>query len=376
MSSIEDVYEDLIYEYVPGGLNSKPRIEKNYCAFNIPSSKRELRLTQNDLNQLYDKEFPEKRKLLHYKHCGFSYESYGEFLIDVEHPFLIHFGSTLERIPENVLTFKINEVLIKISPVSDLCKFLLQPLYHDSDFLPEGLSEFASVKITNCLNNEFKDYFLKGLFYLNSHYFKPTKMVVKLQHLASENEHETEEEIERLNSMDLDDVVGRSRTFTRNDFNSVEPLKLYSYALNQQDSDKFLAFYRIVEFFFNRFQEKKLNELRYDDHLSEKEILKQISLNRELEYIINMVNWALTDSMKSKLVDFAYHHSLIQSSNINVLSESLYEFRNSIVHAKESELDRTTIPDPFNVETQINKWIFIVRFIAERLIKELNEVNK
>ncbi|WP_445664400.1 hypothetical protein [Fodinibius sp. AD559] len=375
MSEISDLFKNMMYE-VEGEISEdfSPRVTENYVAIDTRSNERELRLVKKDLEKIYSREFPKKRELQLYPDCGFSFNFYGEFLIDVHHPDLIHLTSTTDRLPTDPLQFKIDDVLIEVGPASDLFIFLFQPKYRNGDIYPDGFSEFGTLKILNCPQNEFKDYVTKGLYYFNSYYLKRTNMVAHIEHFVSVDD-ENYHEFERFNSMDIDEVVGRTRVRARNNFHATEPLELYNYAITQKGDDQFLAFYRILEFFFNRYKKKRLEELRFDKNISEQKIIEEITLIREEQYIVKMLNWSLTDSMQKKLYEYAFHHSLITSNSFSQLCSKLYEFRNSIVHAKESELDKTQIPDPFQHNSQTQNWIFITKFISERLIKDLNEIN-
>ncbi len=83
---------------------------------------------------------------------------------------------------------------------------------------------------------------------------------------------------------------------------------------------------------------------------------------------------SITDSLKKKLTNYAFNNGLIDINKFNMLIRQLYKFRNSIVHAKERHIQDTTIPNPFEENQIVYRWINIVDELSRRCIKKFNEL--
>jgi hypothetical protein len=56
---------------------------------------------------------------------------------------------------------------------------------------------------------------------------------------------------------------------------------------------------------------------------------------------------------------------------VNDVSVSLYTYRNAMVHAKEDELARSRVPDPFTPASDSRLWEWIAQYLATRCIRRL-----
>lgn len=81
---------------------------------------------------------------------------------------------------------------------------------------------------------------------------------------------------------------------------------------------------------------------------------------------------ALTPSQKQEFVNYVLKKDLIKEKSIDKLSESLYEFRNSIFHSKEYQIQKATLPDSFQSNVKLNVWNHLANKIAIQAIKKLN----
>lgn len=112
--------------------------------------------------------------------------------------------------------------------------------------------------------------------------------------------------------------------------------------------------------------------LRNDPSANAHDILNSASARNEEQQLRNLIANILTPSQKKKLFEYAKTQNLIKDSKLHDFVEGLYTFRNSLVHAKEKQLQKTTLPDPFMTNSNIKKWIYIVAVCAERAIRRFS----
>jgi hypothetical protein len=307
-------------------------------------------------------------KFKYYNHFGFSYDNYAEFFIGNDSDYLYGLYGYNTNIN---LRFNIAEYHIEINSVSSLCSILLEPYY--SKYLDEiadrGLEEyFYTIKIYNAPTSLHKDLLIKALYYLNSHYMRKADTFVKVYNILPKN-HEA-----LINDSDIDKEVNikRKKTITRKDFISIEPIILFNHASTQDKENQFIGFYRILEFFFNRSLENELKKLRFDSTKSEKEIIQTIQKKDERYLLFMMLNNTLTIAEKKRIVSFLLSKSLIDKNKFEYFCNKLYEYRNSLVHAKENQIDYTKLPDIFNEFKDYQDWNAVIRLLAKKCIERLN----
>ncbi|MCG6913862.1 hypothetical protein LJE86_08090 [bacterium BMS3Abin03] len=348
------------------------KIKNDKVLISLPHCTKNLILSENNVDELYDgNKITEIRNLVYYPDCGFSFDAYCEFFINLTHPDYYFYNWDEGWPNEGKLTFKIDEDIIECADSSSLAVLLLSQIYYDPDIYPDRLQNFSTLKIFRHSKEDFRDIFNKAIYYLNSHYLANTGVTVTLKHLSSGTDdyeyYKLEEKLEKLS---------RKRIRKRKNFLTTDPLKLYNYACSLKGENQFLAFYRVLEFFFDRFKNKTVSEKRFDVNFPDAELIKVASLKGELEHLIGLLNTVSTSSVRSKLGKYALHKGLIKSKNFDELATQLYFYRNSIVHAKESQIERTAIPDPFDIEQTIliNNWIYITRIFADLVINYYNKV--
>ena len=112
--------------------------------------------------------------------------------------------------------------------------------------------------------------------------------------------------------------------------------------------------------------------LRNDPSANAQDILDSAFARNEEQQLRNLIANILTPSQKKKLFEYAKTQNLIKDAKLNDFVAGLYTSRNSLVHAKEKQLQKTTLPDPFMVNSNIKKWTYIVAVCAERAIRQLS----
>jgi hypothetical protein len=339
----------------------------------IPFIDEKIQLNDKNLNLL-----SKGKKLNNIKHlkyidsCGYHYKNLYEISIHIEHPaYTFLDGSNEWR--SNRLSFKIGENQFFIGPSSQLFVMLTEPIYSISKY-HYAFDEYATISLLLNNNSDYKSEIIKALYYLNSHYLKEIGFHATINNLQLESSDPLNIDYDN----DISEVfkkASRTRNRIRNDFQNIEPLLLYNHALILNSDQKFLYFFRVLEFFESRAKERKLKEIRFNAAVSEKEIFEVLNLKNEEKSLEMLLNEALTDSLKNSLSDYAFNNKLITQKKFSKLINQLYKFRNSIVHAKEAQITETMIPNPFEENFKIYKWIYIVDKLAIRCIKKYNEIE-
>lgn len=329
-----------------------------------------LKLSSEDLYIISNGQRIKKAGFTYIKHCGIIYKDYGEISIDVFHPMysFIEDAQGWNALP---LRFKINNKLFEVDSSSPLFVLLNEPIYRDSDFQYD-FQNFATIKVTNTNPTEIKTDIIKALFYLNSHYLQPTGFAAKIYQMDLS-------ELDPLDiyNSDFEDIfkkVNRVRTRKRDDFISLEPLILYNHSKGLKGDDKYLCLYRILEFFMQRARLQKMKEMRFDEKIPDSILLKTFDQKNEEAQLENLLNEAITINKKKKISGYAFHKNLIKEDNFKFIGPALYKFRNSIVHAKESQISDTKIPDPFQPEDRILPWAYIMDEFIQSCIRKYNTI--
>lgn len=354
---IEHQLDGLEYRQNNGGLEiifTKPKIN--------------LRLNKKALKSLSKGSLIDSiKKFKYYNHYGFSLENYGEFFIGNDSSFLYELYGSNTSID---LSFKIGSSYIEINCVSKICKLLLESYY--SKYLEyiadRGLGEyFYTIKIYDTPIEQHKKLLLKALYYLNSHYLQKTGSFVTIYNVLPEDFD---------NLIDYADnnvvMVERKRTLSRKDFISIEPIIFFNHASTQNKENCFLGFYRILEFFFYRALENELKKHRFDSAISEKSIIQTIQKKDERSLLFALLNNTLTSAEKRKIVSFLINKSIIEKDSFEYFCNRLYDYRNSLVHSKEYQIDTTNLPDLFNERKEYEIWNYVIRNIAKICISRLN----
>lgn len=303
--------------------------------------------------------------------CGISIGTYSEFFVQLGHPDYLYLDAG-EWPGDKPLQFLIGNILVIVGEASPLIALLMEPVFRDSDSYPEGFGELASIQLIGPNHDQARHTLSNALYYLNSHYLRPIGLFAKLHKV----------------SVDFDDPLGlifgendfskmfarvlRARTRKRTDYVTIEPLALYNYAAQASNIEQFLSFYRVLEFFTNRSAIASIDKMRRDQAVPSSDILKFTVAKNEESLLIQLVQNVLTSSQKKKLISYSYNNRLLTDTTPATLAKALYAFRNSVIHAKEVELAKTMVPDPFRESEPLEKWTYIVRFIAERSIRKLN----
>ena len=259
-----------------------------------------------------------------------------------------------------------------VGGASPLIVLLMESHYRDSDVHPDSFNSFATVRLYGVKQKHSEASFHKALYYINSHYFKPLGFVASLRHLETDFDDPLDIFYGATEPEEAFKKIIRKRIRTRDDFTSTEPLILYNHACISTGNESFISYYRVLEFFFMRAILAKIEILRNDPSAIAQDILDSASARNEEQQLRNLIANILTPSQKKKLFEYAKTKNLIKDAKLHDFVAGLYTFRNSLVHAKEKQLQKTTLPDPFMANSNTKKWVYIVAVCAERAIRRFN----
>jgi len=365
----QKAYDDLTHEFglvLPPGFS--PRFTGHSVAVPFPDCSLRLALLPEHLRMLEHNNKPTNLPgLIYHEHCGFSFKLYTELLLDLENMFYVRMKEESEWIASRPLKFKVQDTLVSVGRASGAFCLLMEPPYFDEEIGQHDLHRSCTLKLVGVPQRDYQRLATSALYYLNAHYLSGVRYSACISHLTAESvEIDEEREDRRFEG------VTRSRIRRRSDFRATEPLCFYNYACIQRGESSFLNFYRVLEFFFLQCRAQKLRSLRYRKAVTEEQILEELSPARELDCLRRMLSDYITEAMQRRLADFAYRTHLIPGTKFNALVDGLYAFRNSIVHSKAEEIQRVFVPNQFVPSPAIDKWTYVARTLAARVIAVLN----
>lgn len=321
----------------------------------IPGLKDSIILSEDDIKKLDSCGLPSHNEFIFFENYGFSYRKYSEVFLTFETP--------IDQFV--LLPFSIGSIHFVLSDYSYIAYSLLtdyfesaSEIYHDVRFMNDYN---ISLKI---INSPLEDILInteKAMFYINSHYIRKLNNANSIFDLTMS-----------WDSNNSDCVITRTRIRKRKDFHNIIPLKLYNYACNQRSDSQFLSFYRILEYYFPYTVDAEICKIRQDKSIENKNLLKKLKeLQSEKESLSLLFKQVVSNS------DLEYFQNLLLKNkmyeNKNVVSNQLYQFRCSLVHAKSDMEELITIPDFRETDKAISIWSIIVRNIAEKCIKIFEE---
>ena len=347
-------------EEIVGALDGDIRPEHNDVKVCVHEQIPALTMQARDLKGLLlRKKFPRIDGLSLIPNFGFSWKRYYEYLIYLE-----GWG---EWPIDKPLRFRLNHTLIEVGKATAAFALLLEPIYYEKHIGQEEFMEFSTIRLIHADKTEVYSLLQEALYYLNSDYLKHIQGVAVLKRLY------TDSDIVYGPPRNRSLLLTRSRVRTRARHRAVAPLALFNDAASNWGEQRFLGFYRVLEYFFHRSVLDQVARARYNQSMTEEEIVELARTQRELPQLINLINTLLTNSEKNTLIGFTTRRKVITIPKISTLEEALYQFRNGLVHAKEAEIRRAQLPDPFAESTLIETWNQVAETLAASAIKRLNQ---
>lgn len=343
----------------------------NTINLRIPNCNHQITLDEKQLQQLQNNELLHNIPGIQYfGNYGFNINTYGEYFLGSDGYSLYEIYGDVSHID---LRFKIGETYFEFNSVSPICRLLLEPYFASkAEYIADrGFYEyFYTLKIINLKLYDYKELIIKALFYLNSHYLKTTKKPLSVFQIIPEGYDENDFSNEAY--AEKEKIISRTRILKRKDFINIEPLYFYTYACTQNAANQFLGFYRIIEFFFGRGTETEVKNCRFDKSITEKQLISLIQSKDERSQLKNLLKNVLNKSDITLLTNYLMHKGYLNDNSFGNFTNRIYEYRNSVVHAKENQIKDTKLPDIFGENDDYLSWNYLIKYIAEKCIQRIN----
>ena len=322
----EHLDSTVFYWQPPPGLSGKHAVVDQTIHITVPGSDASLVIADTHITRLLAGErLDDVVGLSYHEHCGFSYRDYAEFLITID--------GALEWPASRPLRFRIGETLVEVGPASHLLPFLMEPYYRIHSEEQFGFEVYPSVKVLSAPFERHRTLLHRALYYLNADYLRAVGASAALHHLVDpESIWEGAEE----EQPDETPFITRNRVGKPSDFLSDAPLILFNDASDRYDEAMFLGFYRVLEYFFYRSLLHQLSRARRDEAVTDEDLLALAKTPNEVSHLQKLLAGCVPRSRQKGLCWFAQRKGLIKGNSFGELVAALYQFRNSVVHAKGS----------------------------------------
>jgi len=111
--------------------------------------------------------------------------------------------------------------------------------------------------------------------------------------------------------------------------------------------------------------------LRTNNNTSNKELINYIRTNNERSLLYELLDSKLSYSSKKDIFSYARKKSLVKGGKFNNFVESLYDYRCSVVHSKESSREKTLLQSQILINESTTSWNYIAKMIATKIIRSM-----
>jgi hypothetical protein len=129
-----------------------------------------------------------------------------------------------------------------------------------------------------------------------------------------------------------------------------------------------IQYFRVLEYYAFFSLSRKLNAIRRDGDVSDREFFLQASqllTKDEKGPIVKLI----AESASIDVLSLAVESGLIARPEPNLLGSSLYDFRNSIVHAKHDYRVTVTVDPVVSAPTATNAWRRVLHQLARKALQ-------
>lgn len=315
----------------------------------------EICFTPLNLSFLYDKDPSEDFYCLDIQKIeklNANFKAHGRlgYSLDSFHEFFLHTEDFA------YLNFRMENAEISLGEATPLAKFIFYSEhkndYHgDWDYIP-------TIRLLNVDEDKLEVFLLNALNHIQVFTgFEASLKSIRWKDYASwlEQSDDSEEDSE---------LIIHDRINVHKDF---EAVSLYRYALMARDKiPACIYYYRMIEFYAFLRKHYEIEKIRQDKSLDSKDFSKRIHelvKANERENICGLVEEIVTP----EILDFAFQNHLSQSNSKKVFSNALYNFRNSIIHAKYEHTSSLIVESILNSSPQLALW----REVMGRLIPKV-----
>jgi len=278
-----------------------------------------------------------------YETMGYTIDKYSEFLIIAE---------DWENAPDICLK-ETSGVEITVGDLTPLGHYIFD-IFHDRHFHPD-LDYCRSIRIYGCNNDDVELYLLNAvnnLIYEHNFSFS----------FCSLDSYDWDDEEEQ-------EVVYQEAPLIVND--ELIPNRLFYKGLKESDkTNSFLDFYRILEYYSIINQEALVDKLRRDSTISKREFV--IQMNKVInDQEIALLGKLIAKIADSKILAFCERNNLIDKAKPDLLTNKLYEFRNSMVHSKMNQKSLPFTKSLFKKEDNLSEWNYVCKELANSAMKKV-----
>lgn len=332
-------------------------IQDQALLLSVPETGAQLRLDQAQLSQLANYGRASIDGLTYFDHCGLHTGRYAEFLIYLNG---WHAWPT-----KNALPFRVGDVQVSAGRCSHLIPLLFEPFYSDDRFNQMDFNEYSSIRLVGVTHESASDVIHEALYYLNSAYLDPIKTGAQIHHLRTQND------LRKLIKQAKADAVSRKRVRRREPIANQPAVLLFNRASVTYGEASFLGYFRVLEYFAQSGFEIEVQKSRRDESVPVRRLIRIVQDRSDKVQMLHLLRAVTTPTQRGRLLDYAVHHKLGHYKDFDSLAESLYKFRNSVVHAKAAEIARTLLPNPLSPENALTHWIYLAREMSMIAIRKL-----
>jgi hypothetical protein len=148
----------------------------------------------------------------------------------------------------------------------------------------------------------------------------------------------------------------------------IAPLRFFYHGRSQlDDTAACIYLYRVLEYYSFLFNRKQISQLRHDSSLGDEDFSRRIFevlAKDDKGPFLRLIN-LLSDT---SILDNAVELKLIKNSDAALLGETLYSFRNSIVHGKNAQGYSLHSAAVFVEDTSVPNWRKLLEVLARKAL--------
>lgn len=281
---------------------------------------------------------------------GFAIAKYGEFLVE-----------NLLKMDE----FRFGSVEVSFGQPTMLFRYLFDR-HHRRKYMGEW-DELFSCRIVGVQADDVELVLLNGFAkYEELHGILPSPSnILEFDWMAWQDKAEAEPEAHSEGDTVFPSAV----------LGDIEPLRCMFYATNATEpAAACIQFYRVLEFYAFLSLTRNMGVLRRDSDVSDREFLfksAQLLTKEEKGPIIKLV----ADLATKDLLDFAVAEGLVKGPDRAALGNALYDFRNSIVHAKQDQRVPLTVDSVLLPSKTTKAWRHMLHQLALKALKSHSTIR-
>ena len=253
-----------------------------------------------------------------YPDIGFSSTMFAEFKLNWGVVFNPDIGRPI--MPDRQLEFFLDDIRVSIGDCSPMWNFLIALPYWfvevlDNEDRSIEIFSHQTIKFIGDLNIEIEALIAQSLYYINSNINPGDEMAF----LVSVNSNNL-----RNGNVRTPDIHKKVHSLRRES----KPFRLFNSA------DDFMGYYRVLEYFFLRARYEEIEHIRWEKELNNDDFIKAVEniYRKEEKKSLEML---MRQVANQEILETAVKYDLISKANAETLASSIYQRRNSFVHAKE-----------------------------------------